>query len=123
MAIECGVITGILVIMAIFFFTKKHKEWGWATLPLALVPFTEFVMTIVFVRLFHMSISLYWGIFVLLCAVAISCGWIGFAANGLKHKGTKATYISIANVFNILIAAILIGNILEVIKEYGEVIH
>ena len=122
MAIECGIITGLLLAMAVFFFAKKHKQWGWATLPLTLVPLTDFVMNVVFVRVFHMSISLYWGVLVLLIAVAISSAWIGFVANSLTHKSSKATYIGISNAFNVLLAAILINNILEVIKEYGEVI-
>ena len=118
MAVECGVITMILAVMAVFFFTRKHKEWGWATLPLTLVPLTDFVMAVVFIKVFHMTISVYWGVLVLVIAVALSGGWISFAAGGLKHKSTKATYITIANLFNILLAAILINNILSVVSEY-----
>ena len=96
MAIECGVIALMLLGMSILFFTRKHKEMGWATLPLTLVPLTNFVVLFILVRTLHMEISLYVGILILLCAVAVSCAWVGFASNGLKHKGTRLTYITIS---------------------------
>ncbi len=116
MAIECGVITSILVIVTVAFFKNKHKSWGLATLPLMLVPMTDFVMEILFVKAFDMNISIYWGIFALVAAVAVSCAWIGFAANSLKAKKTKLSYIIIANLFNVLLTAILINNILSKIE-------
>lgn len=123
MAIECGVITAILLGMAVFFFVRKHKEWAWATIPLTFVPFADFVMVLVLVRWLHVSISLYWGVFVLLCAVAVSCACIGFVSNYLKSNSTRITYIIIGNLFNVLLAAILTSNILETVKAYGEMLH
>ena len=41
MAVECALITGILLTMAVFFFARKHKSVGWATLPLTLVPLAQ----------------------------------------------------------------------------------
>lgn len=119
MTIECGVITGILIAFSVIFFRTKHKEWALATLPLTLVPLTEFVLTVLFVNVFDMSVSIYWGVFALVAAVAMSCAWIGFVSNRLKSRKTRATYIGIANAFNVLLAAILINNILSVVREYG----
>ncbi len=113
MAVECGVITSILIIMAIVFFKNKHKSWGLATLPLTLVPVTDFVMEILFEKAFDMSIDFYWGILALVAAVAVSCAWIGFAASALKAKKTRLSYIIIANLFNVLLAAILIHDIMS----------
>ncbi len=118
MAVECGVITSILIIMAIVFFKNKHKSWGFATLPLTLLPVTDFVMEVLFVKVFDMSISVYWGIFALVAAVAVSCAWIGFAASALKAKKTKLSYVIIANLFNVLLAAILIYNILSQLSVF-----
>ncbi len=118
MAVECGVITSILIIMAIVFFKNKHKSWGLATLPLTLLPVTDFVMEVLFVKVFDMSISVYWGIFALVAAVAVSCAWIGFAASALKAKKTKLSYVIIANLFNVLLAAILIYNILSQLSVF-----
>lgn len=112
MAIECGVITALLVVIVIVFFRKKRPDWAWATLPITLLPFVDFCMEFVLVKMFHMEITLFAGILTLLMAVAASCGWIGFASGNLKSKRTKATYIGISNVFNVLLAAILIHNML-----------
>jgi hypothetical protein len=112
MAIECGVITGILLMMVVVFFRAHRKQWGWATVPLMLVPVTDFVMEFLVGKAFKLDIEGYWGIFALLVAVAASCAWIGFMSNSLKNKRTRITYIGIANAFNVLLAAILIYNIM-----------
>ena len=113
MAIECSVITAILLIMAIAFFRAKRPKWGWATLPIMLVPITDFVAEILLKRVFKFELSLYWGILALVIAVAVSCAWIGFMAVSFAHKGTKISYIGIANAFNVLLAAILISDFMN----------
>ena len=112
MAIECGVIAAIFVIMAITFFRTKRPKWAWATLPLILVPATQFVMAFLVTDLFGFSPSAYSRLVVAVVTVAISCAWIGIAANNFKSKTTKSTYIGITNLFNVLLAAIVIHNIL-----------
>lgn len=113
MLIECVVITGFILSMALAFFLKKRKSWALATLPLTIVPLAELLMAWLFVRVFKFEISIYWGVFGLMCAVAVSCVWIGIAAGTLEHKSSKATYIGISNTFNIALAAILIRDILS----------
>lgn len=117
MAIECGVITAILVVITIVFFRTKRKKWGLATLPIMLLPVTEFVLELLFVAVFKVPVSIFWGIFVLMAAVAISCAWIGLVSDNFSHKSTKVTYIGMANGFNLLLAAILINNILAALAE------
>ncbi len=113
MAIECGVITALLLIIAIVFFRTKRPKWGWATLPIMLVPITDFVAEIMLKRVFRLELSLYWGVLALVIAVAASCAWIGFMAVSFAHKGTKISYIGIANAFNVLLAAILINDMMN----------
>ncbi len=110
MAIECGVITAILLIITIVFFRTKRPKWGWATLPIMLVPITDFVAEILLHRVFRLELDVYWGIIALVIAVAVSCAWIGFMAVSFAHKSTKISYIGIANAFNVLLAAILISD-------------
>lgn len=112
MAIECIVITGIFILFVIVFFRSKRKEWAIATLPLTLVPFTDFVLELIVARWFKVEVTAFGGILSLLIAVAVSAAWVGAAAGSLKHKRTKATYIGISNAFNIALAAILINDIL-----------
>lgn len=113
MAVECGVITAILLIMVIVFFRTKRPKWALATLPIMLVPITDFMAEILLKRVFRFELSLYWGVLALVIAVAVSCAWIGFMAVSFSHKGTKISYIGIANAFNVLLAAILISDIMN----------
>lgn len=122
MAIECCVITGIFVLFVIVFFRSKRKEWAIATLPLTLVPLTDFVLELVVARMLKVEVTAFGGILALVIAVAFSAAWIGAAASPLKHKRTKATYIGIANAFNIALAAILINDILISVEELESLI-
>ena len=112
MAIECGAIAGIFVLFVIIFFRTKRKEWALATLPLLIVPLSDFILELLVVKAFKAEVTAFGGILVLVIAVAISAAWIGAAAGLLKHKRTKATYIGISNAFNVALAAILINDIL-----------
>lgn len=112
MAIECGAITGIFILFVIIFFRTKRKEWALATLPLLIVPLSDFVLEMLIVKAFKIEVTAFGGILTLVIAVAVSAAWIGAAAGLLKHKRTKATYIGISNVFNVALAAILINDIL-----------
>ena len=118
MAIECAVITAIFIVFAVIFIRRHHKQWAFATLPLMLVPFTELVMEILFVKVFKMSVSVYWAIFALIVAVAVSCAWIGLMSGGMKNRRTKVYYIVITNAFNVLLAAILCYNILDAVNSF-----
>lgn len=112
MAIECGAITGIFILFVIIFFRTKRKEWALATLPLLIVPLSDFVLELLIVKAFKIEVTAFGGILMLVIAVAVSAAWIGAAAGLLKHKRTKATYIGISNAFNVALAAILINDIL-----------
>ncbi|MBE6890227.1 MAG: hypothetical protein E7485_09475 [Ruminococcaceae bacterium] len=112
MAIECGVIAALFAVIVVLFFRKKRNLWAWATLPLTLVPLCEFLLGLVFVELFSLTFSPFVRMIALVVAVACSCVWIGFISCAMKHKKKRITYIGITNLFNILLAAILIYNIL-----------
>ncbi len=113
MAIECGVITALFVIIVVLFFRKKRKLWALATLPLMLVPLCEFLLDFVFIEAFGIDFGPFARMVGLVIAVAASCVWIGFVSCSLKHKKKRITYIAITNAFNILLAIILIYNILN----------
>lgn len=113
MAIECCIITAIFVFMTLIFFRKKRNLWGWATLPLTLVPLTEFLFELLLPKVFSVPITPFVCMIALLVAVAASSAWIGFVSVGMKNKKRRITYIGICNLFNVLLAAILIYNILK----------
>ena len=117
MAIECIVITGVFVVIAVLFFRRKRIDWALAVLPLTLVPLTDFVLEFIVTKVFKAEVTAYGGIIAIVVAVAFSAAWIGASSMALKHKSTTATYIAITNAFNVALAAILINTIL---KNAGE---
>ncbi len=112
MAIECCIITALFVFMTIIFFRNKRNLWGWATLPLILVPLAELLFDLFVPKVLSIPVSPFVRMTALLVAVAASCAWIGFVSVGMKNKKRRITYIGICNLFNVLLAAILIYNIL-----------
>ncbi len=112
MALECGVITAMFAVILIVFLRKKRKLWALATLPLMLIPFTQFIMQFLVVDTLHADIGPFGRILALLIAVGVSCAWIGAVSGPMKNNKIKVTYVGIANVFNVLLAAILVRNIL-----------
>lgn len=98
--------------MTTVFFRYNRKLWGWATLPLILVPFAECLFELLIPKVLSMPVSPFVRMIALLVAVAASCAWIGFVSVGMKNPKRRVTYIGICNLFNVLLAAILIHNIL-----------
>ena len=119
MAIECGVIAALFILISVIFMRRKQKEWAFAALPLMVVPITEVVMELVVIKMFKVEIGEFGGILALLIAVAASAAWIGAVSNLLKSRKTSITYITITNIFNILLSAILINSLLV---EYSSAV-
>lgn len=113
MAVECGVISTLFLLMSIIFFRRKHTEWALAVLPLTLVPLTEFVLVLIIEEILQKEIDVFGGILALVIAVVVSAIWIVVAASKLKSKKTSATYIIITNFFNVALAAILINTLIQ----------
>lgn len=126
MAIECGVIVGVFVLLVLIFFRRGHKEWAIATLPLTLLPLADFVLELVLARMMKVEVTAFAAILVLVCAVVASAAWIGAASGTLKAKHSKrtaATFIGISNVFNIALAVILIMDIMSRAEELEALLH
>lgn len=113
MAVECGVISTMFLLMAIIFFRRKHIEWALAVLPLVIVPLTEFVLVLVIEQILHREIDVFGGILALVIAVVTSAIWIVVASTKLKSKKTAATYVAITNFFNVALSAILINSLIK----------
>ena len=127
MAVECGVIAGIFLLLALIYLRRGHTEWTIATLPLILLPITDFVVEFVLIKLFKVQVSAFGAILALVISVVASAAWIGAAASvalKAKHsKRTAATFIGISNVFNIALAAILIMDILSRAEKLEAIIN
>lgn len=107
MTIECVVIVGIILIMSFIFWRRRHIQWLWATLPLVLVPLSYVVMNLLLYEVLKITVNSMVGVIVMIAAVGISCVWLGLVSNGFKNKKTRVSYITIANTFNVALAAIL----------------
>ncbi len=112
MAIECGVILILFLLMSIIFFRRDHREWAFAVLPLTIVPLTEFMLILIIEQILHRQIDLFWGVLALVIAVAVSAIFLVIASGKLKSKKKSVTYITIANLFNVALAAILINDLI-----------
>ncbi len=126
MAIECGVIAGIFLVFSMIFFIRKHTEWAVATLPLILLPLSDFVVELVLLKIFKVEVTAFGAILTLVISVAASAAWIGSASAALRTKHSKrtaGTFIAISNLFNIALAAILINDILMRAEKLEAVIH
>lgn len=114
MAVECGVIAFIFLLLVLIYFRRGHKEWATVTLPLMLLPLADFITEFVLVRMLKLNLTPFITMLILVMAVVASAAWIGVASTALKtrhSKRTAATFIGISNVFNIALAAILISDI------------
>ena len=126
MAVECGVIAGIFLLLAMIYLRRGHTEWMIVTLPLILLPITDFVVELVLIKIFKVEVSAFGAILALVISVVASAAWIGVASNALRTKHSKrtaATFIGISNVFNIALAAILIMDILSRADKLEAIIH
>ncbi len=113
MAVECAVVAGFFVLMAIIFIRSKHKEWAWATLPMTLVPLTDFILEAVVISSMNVNVNVFAGVLTIIIAVAVSAAWIGVASQILKSKKTSLTYVGISNAFNVVLSAIIVNAMLE----------
>lgn len=126
MAVECGVIAGIFLLLVMIFFRREHKEWAIATLPLILLPLADFVLEMVLIKMMKVQVTAFGAILTLVVAVVSSAAWIGGISNKLKskhNKRTAATFVGISNVFNIALAAILIMDILSRAEKLEAIIQ
>lgn len=123
MAIECGVIVGVILLLVLIFFRREHKEWAIATLPLILLPLADFVLELVVTRMMKVDVTAFAAILVLVCSLAASAAWIGAASGTLKakhNKRTAGTFIAISNIFNVALAVILIMDIMARVEQQLE---
>ncbi len=122
MAIECGVITAMLIVIMIVFLRKKRIPWAVATIPLMLVPFTEFVMDFLLWQLFGLHVSVFIRLIALLIAMAASCVWVGMSSMSFKSKKVRISYIAVCNIFDIMLGIILIHYMLDELPALVSII-
>ena len=111
MAVECGVITLLLVFIIGAFLRSKRRTWAFATLPLLLVPATHAVSIFIMGPVLKLKISLAMASIPIIIALVVSCTWIGFiSATVLQRRKTRLTYLASAIAFEVALSLILISS-------------
>lgn len=106
---ECFVTSLIILVLSISCFRAKRKNWGFAVLPLGLVPFVAgigmYIVGIMFKNGYDVIIP---GILIIVSLVA-SCIWIGIASTILiKTKKLRIPYLGVSIAFDIILSIILL---------------
>ena len=111
MAVECGVITILLLFLIGAFLRTRRNKWALATLPLLSVPATHMASIFIMGTVLGLEITLAMAAIPVIIALVAGCTWIGFyCAIQLQKKKSRITYLSVTIGFNIILSLILIGS-------------
>lgn len=107
---ECIVTSLIILALCMACFRAKRKNWGYAVLPLGLVPFVAgmgmYIVDIAFKGDYNHLIP---GILIIVSLVA-SCIWIGIVSTILiKTKKLRIPYLGVSIAFDIILSLILLS--------------
>lgn len=107
---ECLVTSLIILALSIACFRAKRKNWGYAVLPLGLVPLVVgmgmYAVDMFFSDSFDRLIP---GILIIVSLVA-SCIWIGIVSTILiKTKKLRIPYLAVSIAFDIILSLILLS--------------
>ena len=78
MAVECAVISGIVLLMSVSCWRRHRIQWVWATLPLMLVPLSYFVTISVNSHMMDIDVNVLAVVVLLIAAVGLSSERLGF---------------------------------------------
>ncbi|MBP1560851.1 MAG: hypothetical protein J6C96_06380 [Oscillospiraceae bacterium] len=117
MLIECIVILGLIVVVALMYIRTKKKDYALATVPLTILPLANvlaYTCSGVLSNLFPMDkFTVYAALNIV--AVIISSCFVGIMSGKFKKRTIRASYITISLIFNIALAAILVYNMFEML--------
>ena len=106
---ECLVIALIIFVLGIGFFRAKRKNWGFAVLPLGLVPFAVGVVMSVFTYFVKKQPPFAVPAGLIVGALIIACVWIGISSTILiKTKKLRVSYLITSVGFEFALSFILL---------------
>lgn len=115
MLIECAAIFLLILVVAIMYVRAKKKDYAMATVPLLVLPAVNMLDYAVSGKLSFVlpmdEFTVYTAINII--AVIVSSFLVGVMSAKFKRKATKAAYVSMSLIFNIILAAILIYNMFK----------
>ena len=109
MAGECAVITLLLLFAVFALIRAKRRKWAIATMPLAVVPFVNYIAYVISRELLNADYTFIVALIVIAVALIISCTWIGFlTATLLQRRKTRTVYLMGSIAFNLILSTVLL---------------
>lgn len=107
---ECIVTSLIILALSMACFRAKRKNWGYAVLPLGLVPFVVgmgmYAVGMFYKDGYHHIVP---GVLIIVSLVA-SCIWIGIVSTVLiKTKKLRIPYLGVSIAFDVILSLILLS--------------
>ncbi len=117
MLIECTSIFLLILVVVIMYIRRGKKDYAFATIPLLVLPLMNILAYAVSGKLSFVlpmdKFTVYTAINII--AVVVSSCLVGVMSNKFKKKPTRAAYVTMSLIFNIVLAAILVYNMFEMI--------
>lgn len=114
---ECLVIAILIGALSFSFFRANRKNWGFAVMPLAVVPLVVGSVMYIVTNVLHVSYSFLLPMGLIIGALTVSCIWIGISCTILiKSKKRQASYLIISFGFSFVLSLILM------IRYYSELV-
>lgn len=115
MIVECCTIAGLIFVVVILYLRSNKREYAFATIPFLILPLTNILSYTVSGRIAEFlpadKFTVYAAIDII-SVVAASC-FVGAMSDKFDKKSTKAVYVIMSLIFNIILAAILIFDMFE----------
>ncbi|MCM1335591.1 MAG: hypothetical protein NC084_11200 [Bacteroides sp.] len=114
---ECFVIALIIGGLSLSFFRANRKNWGFAVLPLAIVPFVVGTVMYVVTTFTKIEYSFLLPMGLIIGSLTVSCIWIGIGCAVLmKSPKRRVSYLVISVGFSLALSFILM------IRYYAELV-
>ena len=115
MIVESFAIAGLIFVVVILYLRSKKRDYAFATIPFLILPLANVLAYTVSGRIAeHLpadKFTVYAAIDVI--AVVISSCFVGAMSDKFGKKSTRAAYMIMSLIFNIVLAAILIFDMFE----------
>ncbi len=106
---ECLIIAFIILVLSAGFFRAKRKNWGFAVLPLGLVPLVVGVGMYIAEQFFGGANDYILPVILTLSSLVISCIWLGITNTILiKTKKVQIAYLTVSFGFEFTLSLILL---------------
>ena len=116
MLVECLTILGLIFAVGVVYLHAGKKDYAFATIPLLVLPAANVLSYILSGRISNVvpmdMFTVYTAINIF--AVVVSSCLVGIMSGKFGKKSTRAAYITMSLVFNILLAAILVYNMFDI---------